>query len=218
MTMNHTNCPFCNGNRKMFLVENNYDVQSMYFYEDDDFSVSPDLSPLVTGHLLVIPARHFASFGEITDTAILERMRHVAENLLGSNDLLIFEHGAVLEGEGGASVDHAHLHVMPRPENMTVDKIDQYIMDAGCITTEKIVAPHEVLHDFYLKGQPYIFYELQGQRFAYPVHTIPHQFLRLMLQPYCQISYNWRNTYKTDECRNNVKKTIEYVRVHRTEK
>lgn len=215
MTMLHNNCPFCNDNRKKFLTENSYDVRSMYFYEDSDFSVSPDLSPLVTGHLLIIPSKHLASFGELTDLSILERMRQVTERLLGSDDLLIFEHGAVLEGEGGASVGHAHLHIMPRPGNMTVEKIDQYIKDAGCVATEKIKASHDVLHTFYKRQQPYIFYELSGQRYAYPVHAIPHQFLRFMLQPYCQISYNWRNTYKTEECRNNVRKTIEYVRTHR---
>lgn len=215
--MTHENCPFCKGNRKKFLLENKYDVESMYFYEDANFSVSPDLSPLVTGHLLVIPTRHYASFGELTDLLVLKHIKDVVVHLLGSRDLLVFEHGAVLEGEGGASVDHAHLHVMPRPKDMTVDKIDQYIKDAGCVATAKLAAPHDALHNFYLKRQPYIYYELQGQEFAYPVHSIPHQFLRLMLQPYCQISYNWRDTYKTDECRNNVKKTIEYVRNHKTD-
>ena len=119
-------CPFCDQNRKSFLDRNGYDVESMYFYEDQDFSISPDLSPLVTGHLLVIPTHHYASFGEIDDKRMLLRLRIVAEILLGTSDLLLFEHGAVVEGEGGASVDHAHLHIMPRPKNMTIDLIDKY--------------------------------------------------------------------------------------------
>jgi hypothetical protein len=101
----HSTCPFCGNNRKSFLVDNGYDVSAMYFYEDEDFSISPDLSPLVTGHLLVIPTKHYASFGEIVDISMLSRIRNVAESLLGTKDLLIFEHGAVIEGEGGASVD-----------------------------------------------------------------------------------------------------------------
>lgn len=205
-------CPFCDNNRKEFLAENGYNVPEMYFYENDDFSISPDLSPLVTGHLLVIPTTHFASFGEITDCAMLKRIRSVAEQLLGTTDLLIFEHGAVIEGEGGASVDHAHMHIMPRPANMTAELIDKYISQSGCVTSSKVMASQDVLHSFYLNEQPYIFYEIQGLRFAYPVHTLPHQFLRIMLQPYCQLSYNWRITYLTNECRNNVKKTIEYVK------
>ena len=204
-------CPFCDQNRKSFLDRNGYDVESMYFYEDQDFSISPDLSPLVTGHLLVIPTHHYASFGEIDDKGMLLRLRIVAEILLGTSDLLLFEHGAVVEGEGGASVDHAHLHIMPRPKNMTIDLIDKYIIGSGCVSTAKVSASQEVLHSFFNNRQPYIYYELHNQKWAYPVHILPHQFLRMMLQPYCQISYNWRITYSTDVCRMNVKLTIEYV-------
>lgn len=205
-------CLFCNRNRKYFLEENGFDVSDMYFYEDQDFSISADLSPLVIGHLLVIPTKHFSSFGEIVSNNILKRMQEKLVQILGTDDLLIFEHGAVIEGQGGASIDHAHLHVMPKPKNMTIDSIDKYITQSGHITSSKVSAPHEVLHRFYLKKQPYIYYELQNEKYAYPVGTIPHQFLRMMLQPYCQLSYNWRTTYQTEECKNNVKKTIEYVK------
>lgn len=209
--VNMKDCPFCGNNRKDFLIANNYNPSEMYFYEDYDFSISSDLSPLVTGHLLVIPNQHFACFGEIDNISMLAKIRNIAEELLHTNDLLIFEHGAVIEGESGASVDHAHMHIMPRPKNMTIELIDQYILLSGCVNSEKVVAPQETLHSFYLRRQPYIFYEIQGKRFAYPAHTLPHQFLRIMLQPYCQLSYNWRITYTMSECRNNVKKTIEYI-------
>lgn len=208
-------CPFCGNNRKLFLAKHGYNVSEMYFYEDMDFSISPDLSPLVTGHLLVIPTKHYASFGEIVNSSMLQRIRTISENLLGTNDLLIFEHGAVLEGKSGASVDHAHMHIMPRPNNMTIDLIDKYVTELGCISSQKVLAPQDVLHGFYENKQPYIFYELSGQRFAYPARTLPHQFLRMMLQPYCQLSYNWRITYSTEECKHNVQKTINYIKNNR---
>lgn len=212
------NCPFCGNNRKIFLEEHGYDTKEMYFYEDDDFTISPDLSPLVTGHLLIIPNKHYASFGEIEDKIMLKRCKTVAEKLLGTDDLLLFEHGAVIEGEGGASVDHAHMHIMPRPNNMSADLIDKYITESGCVMSSKVIASQEVLHNFFLARQPYIFYELQNNKYAYPVHKLPHQFLRMMLQPYCQISYNWRITYSTEACRNNVSKTIAYVNHNKIKK
>lgn len=205
-------CLFCDRNRKHFLEKNGFDVSEMYFYEDQDFSISSDMSPLVTGHLLVIPTRHFSSFGEIVSADILNRIHDKLVRILGSNDLLLFEHGAVIDGQGGASIDHAHLHAMPKPKTMTIDFIDKYIVQSGHIASSKVPAPHEVLHEFCLEKQPYIYYELQNEKYAYPVGTIPHQFLRMMLQPYCQLSYNWRTTYQTEECKNNVKKTIEYVK------
>ena len=209
------NCPFCGSNRKDFLKENGYYATEMYFYEDDDFSISSDLSPLVAGHLLAIPTKHFSCFGEIEDIAMLTRIRKISCKLLGTDDLLIFEHGAVVEGEVGASVDHAHMHIMPRPTNMAVEMIDKYILQSGCVASSKVVAPQDVLQIFYADRKSYIFYELQGLRFAYPVHSLPHQFLRSMMQPYCQLSYNWRKTYSTDECRNNVQKTVEFVKLNK---
>lgn len=211
-----SNCPFCGNNRKKFLKENGYNVLEMYLYEDTDFAITPDLSPLVTGHLLVIPVKHFSSFGEIEDISMLTKIKRVSEQLLGTVDLLFFEHGAVVEGVGGASIDHAHIHVMPRPTNMNAELIDKYVSQSGCVASSKVIATPNVLHAFYLDKQPYIFYEIQGMKFAYPVHSLPHQFLRMMMQPYCQLSYNWRITYSMDECRNNVQRTIEFVRLNRS--
>lgn len=204
-------CPFCFNNRKIFLYENSYDVTNMYFYEDKDFSISPDLSPLVTGHLLVIPHEHFASFGEIDDPLLISRIHQVSADLLKTDDLLYFEHGAVIEGEGGASVDHAHLHIMPRPNGVSMETIDNYIKLSGHVSSEKIEVTEDTLHTFFIKRQPYVYYGISGKEYAYPVSRLPHQFLRMMLQNYCNLSYNWRNTYKLAECRNNVINTIQYV-------
>ena len=204
-------CPFCFNNRKKFLANNYYNVEKMYFFEDEHFSISPDLAPLVIGHLLIIPKRHFASFGEINENDIINKMKSISQKLLGSNDLLYFEHGAVIEGEGGGSVDHAHLHVMPRPIDFNISSIDYYIKSSGYVKSEKIRASHSVSQSMFFSKQPYIFYELLGEKYAYSVNNLPHQFLRIMLQKYCPFNYNWRKTYDSEECRNSVKKTIEYV-------
>ncbi|CEM62391.1 hypothetical protein TPHV1_310020 [Treponema phagedenis] len=204
-------CPFCFNNRKIFLAENGYSIKDMYFYEDENYSISPDLAPLVTGHLLVIPKNHYASFGELNNSEIIDSIKQNSKRLLGTSDLLYFEHGVVIEGEGGASIDHAHLHVLPRPTGMDENAIDHYIKTSGYIHSEKVAVTDDTLHSFYEKEQPYIFYEINRKRFAYAVNIIPHQFLRLMLQPFCTISYNWRETYKLYECKNNVLKTICFV-------
>lgn len=205
------NCPFCDNNRQKFLQVQGYNVSDMYFYEDEIFSISSDISPLVSGHLLVIPKNHYSSFGEIINGALYDKIKNICECLLDTKDLLLFEHGAVIEGEGGASVDHAHLHVMPRPHNLSLELIDEYIHKSGFVSSIKINATHDVLHKLFQDKQPYIFYEILGKKFAYPVSIIPHQFLRMMLQQYCKISYNWRITYYTDECKKNVQKTIDFV-------
>ena len=205
------NCPFCENRRKEFLCKHKYAVNEMYFFEDETFSISSDLSPLTPGHLLIIPSHHYASFGEIEDIRLIDCMRKKSQEILCSSDLLFFEHGAVIEGQGGASIDHAHMHVMPKPNGMTAELIDRYITESNHVQSQKYVASHSVLQEFYAKKQPYIYYDIDGSGWVYPVRDIPHQFLRLMLQDYCSISYNWRNTFESDECRENVLATIRLV-------
>ena len=38
---------------------------------------------------------------------------HYIYERLGYQEITWFEHGAVFPGKGGASIDHAHLHVLP---------------------------------------------------------------------------------------------------------
>lgn len=209
-------CPFCFNNRKYFLRKNGYIVEDMYFYEDDFYSISPDLAPLVTGHLLIIPKKHYSSFGELNNPQIISSIKKNSERLLGTSDLLYFEHGAVVEGEAGASVDHAHLHVMPRPIGIDENAIDYYIKSSSFVYSEKIQVSDNTLYSFFEQRQPYIYYEINNKQFAYTVNHIPHQFLRLMLQPFCSINYNWRETYKLKECKDNVFKTMEFVNKVRT--
>lgn len=209
------NCPFCSDNRKSFLRENHYEVDKAYFYEDEYFSISPDISPLVLGHLLVIPSTHYSCFGEITNEKMLSKIKDVTEWLLGTSDLFCFEHGAVVEGKGGASINHAHLHVMPRPRDLDENTIDKFLKKEGCIYSKKMHAQHGVLHDCFLKNQPYIYYKINGNNFVYPVDNPPHQLLRMLLQPYCNISYNWKKVYKSIESIRNYLNTIDYIyRIH----
>lgn len=108
-------CPFCLDNRKTILKENNFPVENLYLYENEEFSISVDFSPLVIGHLLIIPKKHYNSYGGMENNNGLNQMKELASDLLGTKDLLIFEHGAVVSNESGASIDHAHLPIMPRP-------------------------------------------------------------------------------------------------------
>lgn len=206
-------CPFCNNNRKDFLSANGYNADEMYFYENGDFSISADLSPLVIGHILAIPKQHYTCFGAINNKSIIRQIKATSELLLGTDDLLLFEHGAVIEDKGGASVDHAHLHIMPRPENLSIKGIDNYIKQTGYIHSSFVEANRDTLQKLYKNKQPYIYFSISKREYIYMVEDLPHQFIRMIFQPYCQLNFNWRETYMTGECRNRVKQTIEYVKL-----
>jgi diadenosine tetraphosphate (Ap4A) HIT family hydrolase len=180
----------------------------MYLYEDEDFSISVDFSPLVTGHFLIIPRQHYNSYGAMKNNNGLDQMKKLVQTLLGTKDLLMFEHGAVVPNEGGASIGHAHLHIMPRPTLMNQEFIDNYIITSGFVASQKIEVISTELNDFYDRKQSYIYYEMFCEKYAYPVTEIPHQFLRKMLQPFSNVEYNWKTSFALNESMKKVKETI----------
>jgi histidine triad (HIT) family protein len=99
-------CPFCSSAiRNRIIFENKY------------FKIFPSNTPIVLGHLLVVPVRHIATFGELTtkEVAVLQK------TVLSCQNALVLAYGAQgfnsawNEGEvAGQSVPHFHLHVVPR--------------------------------------------------------------------------------------------------------
>jgi diadenosine tetraphosphate (Ap4A) HIT family hydrolase len=79
------------------------------------------------GHALVLPLQHVVSVAELSGDAsrdffaVRNEIVSLLENKFGP--LLQFEHG-VREGDsGGCGIDHAHLHVLPCPSNVTADVV-----------------------------------------------------------------------------------------------
>lgn len=76
-----------------------------------------DLSPLVTGHLLLVSNRHYLSFGEVlSDHAneVGEVLAHVFPRYASTfGDPVVLEHGSSLAMDASSCVTHAHLHLLP---------------------------------------------------------------------------------------------------------
>lgn len=102
-------CPFCKKNRDKDRV----------LYESDEVFVFRDLFPVKKGHLLVIPQKHRTKFSGLTKKERLDIFRfvdltkEVLSEVLGSDG---FNVGFNLGEEAGQTVEHLHLHVIPRYE------------------------------------------------------------------------------------------------------
>ncbi|MFY1699615.1 HIT domain-containing protein [Solwaraspora sp. WMMA2101] len=75
-----------------------------------------DLSPLVVGHLLLLPERHHLSFGHL-DAEPIAQVRAVVERLRPRyvatfGQMAIMEHGSSTTTPSGC-ITHAHWHVLP---------------------------------------------------------------------------------------------------------
>ncbi|MCD8336171.1 MAG: HIT family protein [Lachnospiraceae bacterium] len=100
------------------------DIPSATLYEDEDLRVILDLGPASKGHALVIPKKHAANLFELPDEtagkAIVAAKKvgaKLKEGLHADGLNLVQNNGAA----AGQTVDHFHIHLIPRYENDTVN-------------------------------------------------------------------------------------------------
>ncbi len=93
------------------------DERSLVLFRGKTCFVMLNRYPYNTGHLMICPVRHVTDPGEMTDGELLETMKLVAR----CSDLLRrkmnaggINAGLNLGPASGGSVDHLHMHVVPR--------------------------------------------------------------------------------------------------------
>lgn len=87
-------------------------------YENDKFVVLPSLGSFIEGYLLLFPKVHLPSIAQLDrrDLLELECLLNKVTKIITSEygKPLVFEHGSLSSANrAGASIDHAHLHVVP---------------------------------------------------------------------------------------------------------
>ena len=105
-------CVFCE------IVKGN--IPSYKVYEDDVCIAILDISQATIGHTLVIPKKHFKNIFEL-DVETAAHLFKVVTNLskklskaLNVDNMNILNNNGALAGQ---SVDHFHIHIIPRYEN-----------------------------------------------------------------------------------------------------
>jgi diadenosine tetraphosphate (Ap4A) HIT family hydrolase len=99
-------CPFCLRLRTGALIA-----------ENDLAAAFPDHYPLNPGHTLVIPRRHESNFFALTDaeqSAIWNLARALPATLSTQQQADGYNVGINIGMAAGQTVEHAHLHVIPR--------------------------------------------------------------------------------------------------------
>jgi ATP adenylyltransferase len=107
-------CPLC------AIRDRDSDTVNLEVYRSTNFIVSINLFPFNPGHLLIFPKRHIESIKDYNNNEVTE----AHDLLLISLEILSSEYGAHgfnlgynLGKNSGASIDHVHMHVVPRYEN-----------------------------------------------------------------------------------------------------
>ena len=121
----------------------NGDIPSNKVFENDNFIAILDAFPANEGHTLVIPKKHFENIFEIDEEvlkegyAIAKRIASSIKKSLNIENINILQNNGVLAGQ---TVNHFHIHVIPRLENDTIvmkstpisidnEKIKQIMLD-----------------------------------------------------------------------------------------
>lgn len=115
--------------------------------DSERFILLRDISPLVPGHSLLIPKKHYSNFGQLSRMERDELRRFKADCI----DLMtrcfaspvLFEHGArVGEVSAGACIAHAHIHFIP-----TEAPVADWIREVGETTRHASVFPSRALSE-----------------------------------------------------------------------
>lgn len=110
------NCILCR------ILENSPEVTNLLIYRGETASVSLNLYPYNPGHLMIFPHRHLTDFRKLTKTEDLEisLLTRAGMDLLESlYEAKGFNVGYNMGENSGASIEHLHLHLVPRYPNET---------------------------------------------------------------------------------------------------
>lgn len=132
-------CLFCN------IVDG--EIPSHKIYEDDDVFAFLDIEPLTEGHTIVVPKEHRENIIDLPQINIeplfsaVKSITSLLKNVLQPSGFTIgINHGKI----SGQSVDHLHVHIIPRydgdgggsihsvvhyPPKQTVEETKKKILD-----------------------------------------------------------------------------------------
>ena len=99
------------------VIEGNEQVDRLEVHQSTLFTVSLNLYPYSPGHLLVFPNRHIVDVREFTGAEVVElhRLQCLCLDVLNAvYQTQGFNVGYNIGPPSGASIEHLHLHIVPR--------------------------------------------------------------------------------------------------------
>lgn len=189
-------CPFCENvfrrNEELGLPK-----ESSIIYEDDYIFVMPDICPLSVGHFLIISKKHAQGYAN-TDEATLgavERFLAFYEERFDSRKYTIFEHGAVIPYHAGASIDHAHIHIVPYELHLGTKLNSLFQEHRQCKLSDLLT--------FGTANRPYLYYQIRNEKagIAYTVGEVKSQILRDIANQCLNKKqvYDWKQAYRSGD-------------------
>ena len=102
-------CPFCSDQ-----------IKKQVFLECDDMLAIYNISPILPGHSLIIPKKHFETINDFTEselTVFFNFARKATQLLCLAFGSEGFDWSLQESEAAGQSIPHLHLHIIPRKKN-----------------------------------------------------------------------------------------------------
>ncbi|MCE5197371.1 MAG: methyltransferase domain-containing protein [Armatimonadota bacterium] len=195
--LDNRDCIFCPDSRFDLNHEMGLAGVGSVLWANENFYLTPDIAPLVEGHLLLTSINHHVCFGDMPVGSVpaINNAKNYVRSLFNKayNATTIFmEHGPAQCGMAGACVDHAHLHCLPC--DLQIRKtLEKHLGSGKCCSIGDLAAIHDA-------GQSYVYIEeSDGKEWVYPTDVIPSQFLRQVIAKILdKPTWRWQ-----DDCRSN---------------
>lgn len=203
------NCPFCRELQSGRLPDFcDADIDSRILHETNRFVVMADISPLVQGHVMIVPKDHILCFGAVEPTSqqelscIVNATRSILNEHYGPS--VILEHGTSSLEPVADHVTHAHLHIVPAA-------ID--IRDALLNFNTKRISSLADLSSWAARDAEYIYFESRSgeQMVADQIVGIKRLFFRREIAKQIGLPdplWDWRLHILND----NLRSTVETLR------
>ncbi|MBN1791697.1 MAG: HIT domain-containing protein [Bacteroidales bacterium] len=103
---NISSCPFCDAS-----------VKASVFYKKAEFLSIYNIAPVLPGHSLIIPVKHYSGILELNDQELyefFETARITVRILMKAFHTDSFDWSIQEKPEAGQTIEHLHLHIVPR--------------------------------------------------------------------------------------------------------
>ena|SRR5579859_567602 len=87
-------------------------IPKEFIYQDEDVMVFPDIHPVRTIHLLIVPKKHFSELTTVDSPIVLEKLFIIVQSMIREQQLHDKGYRVVINGGGAQIVPHLHIHLM----------------------------------------------------------------------------------------------------------
>ena len=88
------------------------EIPKEFTYEDEDVMVFPDIHPVASIHLLIMPKKHIVDFLELKDSKLLQKIKDIIQKIIKEQKIQDKGYRLDVNGGGAQIIDHLHVHLM----------------------------------------------------------------------------------------------------------